>query len=190
MTHPSHEVTQLLADWSGGDESALERLTPLVYEELRRIAARQMRRERVGHTLQTTALVHEAYLQLVGQKGTRWENRSHFYGVAASAMRRILVDYARQHNREKRGGQARKVALDEAAAVTAEPAIDLLALDEALDGLSKIDTRKARMVELRYFGGLSVDETAEVLRVSPATVLHDWTLAKAWLRRAMSGTGP
>ena len=187
MTRPSpQEVTQLLVAWSHGDASALDRLLPLVYEELRRIASRYMRQERPGHTLQTTALVHEAYFQLIDKRHISWENRAHFYGVAAKAMRRILVDHARRHHRAKRGGGVCKVALDEAAAVSSEPAVDMVALDEALSGLAAVDARKSQMVELRFFGGLSIEETAEVLKVSPATVMHDWTLTKAWLRRAMN----
>ena len=187
MTRPSpQEVTQLLVAWSNGDASALDRLMPLVYEELRHIASRYMRQERPGHTLQTTALVHEAYFQLIDKRNISWENRAHFYGVAARAMRRILVDHARRHQRAKRGGLVCQVALDEAAVVSSEPAVDMVALDEALSGLAAVDSRKSQMVELRSFGGLSIAETAEVLKVSPATVMHDWTLTKAWLRRAMN----
>ena len=158
---------------------------PLVYEELRHIASRYMRQERPGHTLQTTALVHEAYFQLIDKRNISWENRAHFYGVAAKAMRRILVDHARRHQRAKRGGGVCQVALDEAAMISSEPAVDMVALDEALSGLAAVDSRKSQM-ELRFFVGLSIAETGAVLKVSPATVMHDWTLTKAWLRRAMN----
>jgi RNA polymerase sigma-70 factor, ECF subfamily len=175
------EVTRLLKDWSGGDAQALDRLMPIVYTELRAVAARYFRRERQEHTLQPTALVNEAYLRLIDQKQVQWQNRAHFIGVAAQMMRRILVDHAKGHNRAKRGGGARKVSLDEAAALTEERADDLVELDRALTALAAFDERKSRIVEMKYFGGLSVGETAEVLNVSEVTVARDWKLAKAWL---------
>lgn len=186
---PTHEVTQLLAAWSNGDRAALDRLMPLVYRELRRLAHHHMGRERPGHTLQTTALVNEAYMRLVVQVNMRWENRAHFFGIAARLMRQILVDYARRRGYAKRGGDARRVSLDEALAVSEERAAEVVALDEALESLAEFDPRKARIVELRFFGGLSIEETAAVLGVSAGTVMRDWTLAKAWLRREMTGTG-
>lgn len=185
MTSSTGELTQLLVDWSNGDDLALDKLTPLVYRELHQMANRYMNRERDGHTLQTTALVNEAYLRLIDQKNMRWQNRAHFYGVAAKVMRRILVDHARHHYRAKRGGGTRRVALDEAAILTADPAADMIALDEALNQLATIHLRKSQVVELRFFGGLTIEETAEVLKVAPATVMHDWTLAKAWLHREL-----
>jgi RNA polymerase sigma-70 factor (ECF subfamily) len=187
MTPSPLEVTQLLAAWSEGDEQALAALTPLVYQELHRLAHRHLGRERDGHTLQTTALVHEAYLRLVDQKGARWRNRAHFMAVASQMMRRILVDYARGRGYAKRGGGARQASFDEALVVSDERAADVVALDEALNALAQFDERKARMVEMRFFGGLSIEETAEVLGVSPGTVMRDWTLAKAWLQREISG---
>jgi len=189
MTPSPHEVTQLLIAWSQGEQAALEKLMPLVYQELRRVAKRYLGRERAGHTLQTTALVHEAYLRLVDASQVEWQNRAHFFAVSAQLMRRILVDHARSHNYLKRGGEAHHVPLEEAAVFSAEQAPDLLALDEALVSLAAIDQRKSRVVELRFFGGLSVAETAEVLKVSPRTVLSDWSLAKAWLLREISGEG-
>ena len=174
-------------DWSNGDESALNKLMPLVYDELRRLAHRYMNREREGHTLQTTALVNEAYLRLVDQSEVHWENRTHFFAVAARVMRHILVDHAREHSRAKRGGKAPIVSLDEAATLTPERAREVLALDEALNELAKIDKRKSEVVELRYFGGLSVEETAEVLKVSPITVMRSWSFAKVWLLRELYG---
>jgi RNA polymerase sigma factor (TIGR02999 family) len=181
-----HEVTQLLLDWNEGNQDALEQLMPLVYRELRRLAHQYLRRERDGHTLQTTDLVHEAYIRLVDQRRVRWQNRAHFFGIAAHLMRRILVDRARAHKRVKRGGGATMVSLDEAAAVSHKSPVDILALDEALMRLAEIDQRKARVVELRFFGGLEVEETAEVLKVSPITVMREWKMAKAWLHRALS----
>jgi RNA polymerase sigma-70 factor (ECF subfamily) len=175
------EVTRLLVEWGNGDGEALERLMPLVYDELRRLARNYMRRERPGHTIQPTALVNEAYLRLVEQTNIRWQNRAHFFGVAAGVMRRVLCDHARARLADKRGGGAPRVSLVEAAAVSDGQTADILALDEALRELAEVDPRKARVVELRYFGGLSVEETAEVLKVSRSTVLHDWNLAKAWL---------
>ncbi len=179
-------VTQLLLDWRNGDEQALDRLMPLVYEELRRMANRYLRNERRNHTLQTSALVHEAYLRLVDHENIAWQNRAHFFGVAAQAMRRILVDHARTRNYEKRGGAMRHVSLDEAASMVEERASELIALDEALRELAKIDPRKSRVVELRYFGGLSVEETAEALGVSAVTIMRDWNTAKAWLLREIT----
>ncbi len=191
MTTPSEkEVTRLLVAWSNGDQAALEQLTPLVYSELHQLAHRYLGRERKGHTLQTTALVHEAYLRLIDQKEVRWQNRAHFFAIAAQMMRRILVDYARSRNVAKRGGDARQVSLDEAMEVSDERAADVIALDEALKSLSDLDQRKSRIIELRFFGGLSIEETAEVLGVSPGTVMRDWTFAKAWLQREINKGGP
>jgi RNA polymerase sigma factor (TIGR02999 family) len=179
----SQNITQLLKDWSEGDQEVLDKLMPLVYEELRRQASRYLRRERPNHTLQTTALIHEAYLKLIGQE-VSWQNRAHFFGIAAQAMRRILVDHAKTRHREKRGGAAENLALEEAAYVgVAEKSVDLVNLDEALNRLAKLDPRQARIVELRYFSGLSIDETAEVIGVSNATVRNDWNMAKAWLKQ-------
>ena len=178
---PPHELTQLLLAWSDGDKTALDKLLPLVYDELRRLARHYMSRERAGHTLQTTALVNEAYLRLIDQKQVRWQSRAHFFAIAAQLMRRILVDHARKHAYAKRGGGARKVPLDEAANVSEERAADLVALDEALIGLTEIDPQQARIVELKFFGGLSTEETAEVLVLSPAKVRREWSAAKAWL---------
>jgi len=183
MTTTSQEVSQLLRAWGEGDQTALEKLMPLVYEDLRRMARRHMGRQGPGHTLQTTALIHEAYLRLVDQKEARWQNRTHFFAVAARAMRQILVDYARARHAAKRGGEAVVVSLDEAAVASDERAAELLALDDALESLAAIDRRKCQVVELRYFGGLSVEETAEVLKVSPETVARDWRMARAWLRQ-------
>jgi RNA polymerase sigma-70 factor (ECF subfamily) len=186
MASSPHSVTALLLDWSNGNKESLDKLIPVIYDELRRHAARQLRRERLGHTLQTTALIHEAYLRLVDQKNVRWQNRAHFFGIAANLMRQILVDHARKHNAAKRGGTDIKLSLDEAMLVSEGPDMDLLTLDEALTRLATIDPRKGRTVELRYFGGLSMEETAEVLEVSMSTAKHDWSMAKAWLRRELS----
>ena len=186
MPQASHEVTQLLHDWSNGDQAALDKLMPLVYDELRRMAKRYMARQGPGHTLQTTALINEAFIKLVGQPDKHWQNRAHFFGVAAQAMRSILVDYARTRQSEKRGGGAQQVSLDEALTVSEERASGLVALDEALKELARVDPRKCRVVELRYFGGLSVEETAEVLKVSEVTVMRDWSMAKSWLHRELS----
>lgn len=180
------EVSQLVLDWANGDQVALDRLMPLVYDELRRVAHNYMRREHPGHTLQTTALVDEAYLRLVDQTHTHWSSRAQFFAIASQLMRRILVDHARSHLYAKRGGGARKVSLDEVAVLSPERGADLIALDDALQCLSSVDTRKSRIVELRYFGGLSVEETAQILGVSAITVKRDWLVAKAWLRREMS----
>lgn len=177
------QISQLLLDWSAGNPVAFEALMPLVYEELRRLARHYMRRERQGHTLQTSALVNEAYLRLIDYKRMRWQDRAHFFAVAAQAMRRILVEHARSRGRERRGGEARKVSLDEAASLANEQAAEMLALDEALTSLAEFDARKSRIVELRYFGGLSIEETAEALGVSPVTVKRDWNAAKLWLHR-------
>ncbi len=187
MTTPAstHQVTQLLVSWSNGDEAALEQLMPLVYGELRRLAKRYMSHESPGHTLQTTALVNEAYLRLVDWKNVRWENRSHFFAVSAQMMRRILVDFARRRPLPKRHGGVHLVTLDEAANFASEQHADLLVLDEALTALAAIDERKSRIVELRFFGGLNIDEVAEVMKISPATVEREWSRAKAWLYREL-----
>ena len=186
MWQPSpHEISELLVAWGGGDESALDRLMPLVYDELRRLAHRYMSRERPGHTLQTTALVNEAYLRLVNWREARWQNRAHFFAVAAQMMRRILVDFARDRQYLKRGGGALRVSLDEAASFTGGRGEDLVALDEALTALAEVDRRKGQVVEMRFFGGLSVKEVAEVLKVSEETVMRDWRLAKVWLLREL-----
>lgn len=181
------EVTGLLLSWGQGDEAALERLVPLVQQELHRIARRYMAGERAGHTLQATALVNEAYLRLVDTRDVAWQDRAHFLAVAARVMRRILVDHARARVSQKRGGDVARVTFDEALVVTSEPAQDFLALDEALDALAVFAERKSRVIELRFFGGLSVEETAAVLKVSRDTVMRDWRLAKAWLQREMRG---
>ncbi|HKE04137.1 MAG TPA: sigma-70 family RNA polymerase sigma factor [Blastocatellia bacterium] len=175
------EVTQLLIAWGNGDREALDKLVPLVYDELRRIARRYMEREPAGHTLQTTALVNEAYLRLIEQKGMKWQNRAHFFAISAQLMRRILVSMARARHANKRGGDARQVSLDEALVISEERAAELVALDEAMNELAALDPRRSRVVELRYFGGLSVVETAEVLKISPETVMREWKRAKAWL---------
>jgi RNA polymerase sigma-70 factor, ECF subfamily len=184
-------VTELLLAWSHGEKSALDELMPMVQEELRRLANRRLGRERVNHTLQATALVNEAFLKLVDQNRVRWQNRAHFFAVAAEMMRRVLVDYARRRQYAKRGGGAVHVALDDAgwgepADAGSRRATDVVRLDDALTSLASLDPRKAKMVELRFFGGLSIEETAEVLGVSPGTVMRDWTLAKAWLQREVS----
>jgi len=181
-------VTRLLRAWSDGDETALEQLLPLVEAELRRLARGYIARERRGHTLQTTALINEAFLRLVEAKGLRWQDRAHFIGISARLMRRVLVDHARARGSRKRGGAVQRVTLDEAAAVSPALNLDLLALDRALDALAAVDARKARVIELRFFGGLSVEETAEVLHVSTDTIKRDWRLAKLWLVREMTGT--
>ena len=178
----SPQITLLLKEWSDGRREALDALMPLIYEELRRQAGRYLRKERGNHTLQTTALINEAYLKLIDQREVVWQNRAHFFAIAAQAMRRILVDYARERHREKRGGAAENLPLDEALTIaTPEKSVDLVALDEALNQLAKFDARQARVVELRYFSGLSIDETAEILGVSNVTVRRDWDLAKSWL---------
>jgi RNA polymerase sigma-70 factor, ECF subfamily len=187
MTPPAqNEVTQLLLAWSDGDHAALEELTPLVYSELRRLAERYMRRERAGHPLQTTALVNEAYVRLVDLRQVRWQNRAHFFGVAAQLMRHILVDFARDRRRAERGGYKQQVPFEEAAVVSKEKSADFIALDDALKSLAEIDPRRSRMVELRFFGGLTVEETAEALNVSQRTVMREWSLARDWLYRELS----
>ena len=179
-------MSQLLRDWSNGDQSALDKVMPLVYQELHRLAHHYMRNERVGHTLQTTALVNEAYMRLADYKKMRWQSRTHFFAVAAQVMRRILVENARSRNFAKRGGGAQKVDLDETAVVSLGPSAEVIAVDEALRELESWDARKGRIVELRFFGGLSIEETAEVLKVSQTTVQREWRSAKAWLHRAIS----
>ena len=182
---PPQEISALLRAWSGGDESALDRLVPIVYEELHRLAHSYMKRERSGHTLQTTALVNEAYMRLVDANTVEWQDRAHFFGIAARLMRRILVDFARARGYQKRGGKLRRVSLDEDLLVSPEPQEDLVGLNDALNALVEFDPRKARVVELRYFGGLSVEETAEVLKVSGITVIRDWNMAKLWLLKEL-----
>src|SRR2546423_2556328 len=181
-----NEVTQLLINWSKGDKAALDRLIPLVQAELRRLARRFMGRENTGHTLQTSALINEAYIRLVDQQNIHWQNRAHFFAVAAQVMRHILIDHARSYAYAKRGGGARKVPLDEAAALNDQRAEELIALDDALKALATLDARKSRIIELRFFGGLSIEETAEAMNISPITVTREWRAAKAWLRREMS----
>jgi RNA polymerase sigma-70 factor (ECF subfamily) len=183
---PSENVTGLLVDWSNGDQTAYERLVPMVYAELHRLAHHYMGRERAGHTLQTTALVNEAYVRLVDQKKMRWQNRSQFFGICAELMRRILVDYARQQHYQKRGGGAQRVTLDETTHIVEGETADLVALDEALTNLAKFDSRKARVVELRFFGGLNVEETAQVMGIHPNTVIRDWSAARSWLYKAVT----
>jgi RNA polymerase sigma factor (TIGR02999 family) len=183
------QVTNLLLAWGHGDELAFEQLVPLVHAELRRIARRQMGHERVGHTLQPTALVNEAYLKLIDIRQVQWQDRAHFFAMSSRVMRRVLVDCARARGYQKRGAGAQKVTLDEGRVGSAQPAADILALDEALDALAAIDRRKGQVVEMRYFGGLSIEETAEALGVSVRTVKRDWTMAKLWLRRELKKTG-
>jgi len=186
-TSRPHKVTELLIAWSNRRHSAIEeQLFPLVYEELRRLAHRYMSRERPGHSLQTTAVVHEAYLRLIDQKHVQWQNRAHFFAIAAEMMRRILITHAQSHAYAKRGGGTVNVSLDESAILSRERASELIALDEALTSLTAIDPRRSRVVELRFFGGLSNEEIAEVLKISPNTVTRDWNVAKAWLYREMS----
>lgn len=180
------DVSKLLCAWRGGDQSALQKLTPIVYSELHRLARRYMRGERAGHSLQTTALVNEAYMRLVDYKRMQWQNRAHFFAVSALLMRRILVDHARRHNL-KRGGGLKRVSLEDTAILGGSPGADLVALDDALKQLAKLDPRKEQVVEMRFFGGLSVEETAEVLKVSPVTVMRDWSTARAWLYRELLG---
>lgn len=189
MIDSPHEVTRLLEDWNQGDKRALDQLIPLIEGELRQLARRYMRRQRSGHTLQTTALVNEAYLRLAGQQNRHWQNREHFFAVAAQLMRNILVDYARRRHAAKRGGEMRDVTLDESVMVSQERAIEVLALDEALRTLAEIDPRKSKIVELRYFGGLTFEQAAAVLDISPVTARRDWRGAKAWLYRALSEKG-
>ena len=189
MNQSSHEVTRLLRDWSGGDAGAAERLMPLVYEELRRLARSYLRRERSDHTLQPTALVNEAYLKLVDQSRVSWQDRHHFFGIAAQMMRRVLIDHARAHAAEKRGGPQGKVSLEEANVPTGERAMELVELDDALQRLAEVFPRKGKVVELRFFGGFSVEETADILGVSDKTVMREWESAKLWLYRQMDGGG-
>jgi len=183
MAAPVKNVTQMLVDWSNGHPEALDQLMPLVYDELRRLARHHLRRERPDHTLQPTALVHEAYLRLVEQKNLRWQSRAQFFGIAARLIRQILVQHARTHGRRKRGGDADKVSLEEAVGLTDEPPVALVALDDALIGLAAIDPQQSRIVELRFFGGLTEEEVAEVLGVSLRTVEREWRIAKAWVQR-------
>ena len=183
-----HEITELLEQWSGGNQAALDRLYPLVYEELRRLARSYMKREPKGHTLQTTALINEAYVRLVDQQSVHWQNRSHFFAISAQIMRRILVDHARRYLHAKRGGGARKVSLDEAMIVAKERSEEVLMLDEALINLAHQDPRRSQVVELRYFAGLNNKEIASVLKISENTVMRDWNLARAWLYQQLSGT--
>jgi len=187
---PTHDVTQLLQAWGHGDQAALDRLMPLVYEDLRRIAKRNMARERPGHTLQTTALVNEVYLRLVDERKVSWQDRAHFFAICARTMRRILVDFARSRRYQKRGGGEEPISLEESLVLSGRPGADLLALDEALSGLAALDPRKSQVIELRFFGGLSVEETAEALKISPETVMRDWKTAKAWLYRELGGNKP
>ena len=184
---PQRQVTQLLCDWRGGDRTALEKLIPLVQPELQRLAHRYMSRERPGHTLQTTALLDDAYLQLADKTHPQWQNRAHFFAIAAQLMRRIMIDHARQRQASKRGGGAIRVTLDEAAAVTQTRADELLALDEAMEKLATFDRRKAQVVEMRYFGGLTMEEIADVLKIHVNTAKRDWAVARAWLLAALSG---
>ena len=186
----SGTVTELLRAWSDGDDGALERLMPLVEAELRRLARGYMARERRGHTLQATALVHEAFLRLTDAQHLQWQDRAHFLGISARLMRRVLVDHARSRGYRKRGGGAQRVTLNEGLVATPEPALDVVVLDRALEKLAAVDERKSRVIELRFFGGLSVEETAEVLQVSPDTVKRDWRLAKLWLLRELEGEAP
>lgn len=187
MTAGPHEITKLLKDWSSGDRAALDRLMPLVYDELHRLAHQYMKRERPGHALQTSALINEAYLRLIDQPQIPWENRSHFFGIAARLMRQILVDEARKRDGAKRGGGGTiQVSLVEAGTTAQEQAANVIALDDALKTLAALDSRQSEIVELRFFGGLSIEETAKVLKVSPGTVMRDWTFARAWLRNEMS----
>ncbi|HZT38911.1 MAG TPA: sigma-70 family RNA polymerase sigma factor [Bryobacteraceae bacterium] len=185
MEPAQNNVTRLLLEWGGGNRDALDALTPLVYDELRRLAGRYLRRERVDHTLQSTALVHEAYMRLVDQRNVKWQNRAQFFGLAAELIRRILVDHARAKQAAKRGGSAVKLALDEALDAPSARDLELVRLDDALQGLAEVDPQQSRIVELRYFAGLTIEETAEALGVSPATVKRDWVVAKAWLKRQM-----
>jgi RNA polymerase sigma factor (TIGR02999 family) len=183
----SEGVTQLLIDWGKGDQAALDKLMPLVYSELRRLASNYLRRERGEHTLQPTALVNEAYLKLVNQRNAKWQNRAHFFGISAQLMRRILVDHARQHRAVKRGGsEQQRISITSAEKVVEQPEVDILALHEALEELARMDEQQSRIVELKFFGGLSIEEIAEVFGIGHATVERDWKLARAWLRRQLS----
>ena len=187
MQQRPENITELLASYGRGDKESLDQLMPIVYEELRRQAARYLRREQAGHTLQTTALIHEAYVRLVDQRNMQWQNRAHFFGIAAQMMRRILVDHARSKKRAKRGGSEVRVSLDEATVAVKGQDLDVVALDEALQRLAEIDEQQSKVVELRFFSGLSVEETAEVMGISKSTVKRDWSMAKAWLHRELSG---
>ncbi|HJX93909.1 MAG TPA: sigma-70 family RNA polymerase sigma factor [Pyrinomonadaceae bacterium] len=186
MATSPNEITQLLVAWGNGDQAALDQLMPLVYSELHRLAHRHIKKERPGHTLQTSALLNEAFVRLVDQRDVTWRSRGHFFAIAAQMMRRILVDYARSRRYAKRGGDAHQVSFDENLMVSRQLSVDVIKVHDALNELVVIDERKAKIVELKFFGGLSIEETAEVLGVSPGTVMRDWTLAKAWLRLAMS----
>ena len=187
MTQGSQNITELLVGYGRGDKEALDQLMPIVYDELRRQAARYLRREQAGNTLQTTALIHEAYVRLVDQRNVQWQNRAHFFGIAAQMMRRILVDHARAKKRVKRGGSDVRVSLGDATVAVKGQDLDVVALDEALERLAQIDEQQSRVVELRFFSGLTVEETAEVMGISKATVKRDWSMAKAWLHRELSG---
>jgi len=191
VTQPprQHEITELLAEWRDGNQSALDELYPLVYNELHRLARRYMSRERRGHTLQTTALINEAYVRLVDQKNVQWANRSHFFAISAQIMRRILIDHARRHAYAKRGGGAQQVSLEEAATITPDQGRELVRLDEALKSLAEMDPRRSQVVELRYFGGLNNEEIASVLHISENTVTRDWNMARAWLYQQLTGSG-
>jgi RNA polymerase sigma-70 factor (ECF subfamily) len=182
MPASPNEVTELLIKWSKGDKAALDELMPVIHSELRRLARRYMGRERPGHTLQTTALINEAYLRLVDQQGVVWQDRAHFFAVAAQIMRHILVDHARKYQSDKRGAGAQKIPLDDVVVANQQKAAELVALDEALEALAAFDPRQSQIVELRFFGGLTVDETAEVMKIAPITVMREWRIAKAWLR--------
>ncbi len=187
MPQGPQNITELLVGYGRGDKEALDQLMPIVYDELRRQAARYLRREQAGHTLQTTALIHEAYVRLVDQRNVQWQNRAHFFGIAAQLMRRILVDHARTKKRVKRGGSNVRVSLGDATVAVKGQDLDVVALDEALERLAQIDEQQSRVVELRFFSGLTVEETAEVMGISKATVKRDWSMAKAWLHRELSG---
>jgi len=189
MASSPDEITRMLIEWSNGEREALHKLIPLVYAEMRQIAGRVLRRERRDHTLQPTALVHEAYLRLVDQRNVNWQNRAHFFAIAAQAMRRIVVDHARRHNALKRGGDNLKVELEAALALPGAKDLDVVKLDDALVALAAFDAQQSQIVELRFFGGLSIEETAEVIGISPATVKRDWSMAKAWLHREMHSGG-
>jgi RNA polymerase sigma-70 factor (ECF subfamily) len=188
-TPDQHEITQLLAEWSDGNQSALDELYPLVYQELHRLARRYMSREKKGHTLQTTALINEAYVRLVDQRNVHWANRSHFFAISAQIMRRILIDHARRHAFAKRGGGAEHVSLEEVAVITPVAGRELVRLDEALKSLAEMDPRRSQVVELRYFGGLNNEEIAGVLNISENTVTRDWNMARAWLYQQLAGSG-
>lgn len=187
MQERPENITELLASYGRGDKESLDQLIPIVYDELRRQAARYLRREQAGHTLQTTALIHEAYVRLVDQRNMQWQNRAHFFGIAAQMMRRILVDHARSKKRAKRGGSDIRVSLGDAEVAAKDQELDVVALDRALERLARIDEQQSRVVELRFFSGLSVEETAEVMGISKSTVKRDWSMAKAWLHRELSG---